>query len=57
MGERAAIYIPYALAVLFPPVGLILGAIGLQGEDRETGVRLLVVSLLAAVVWAFIFLA
>ena len=57
MGERAAIYVPYALAVLFPPVGLILGAIGLQGEDRETGVRLLVVSVLAAVVWAFIFLA
>lgn len=57
MGERAAIYIPFVLAVLFPPVGLILGLIGLQGEDRDTGVRLLIVSVLAAVVWAFIFLA
>lgn len=56
MGERAAIYVPYALAVLFPPVGVILGAVGLQGEDRETGMRLIVVSLLAALVWAFIFL-
>ena len=55
MGERAAIYVPFALAVLFPPVGVVLGAIGLK-EDRDTGMRLIVVSLLAAVVWAFIFL-
>ncbi len=56
MGERLNAYIPFVLAVLFPPVGLILGLIGLQ-QDRDTGVRLLIVSVLAAVVWAFIFLA
>ena len=56
MGERAAIYVPYALAVLFPPVGVILGAVGLR-EDREMGMRLIAISLLAAVVWVFIFVA
>lgn len=55
MGERLNAYIPFILAVLFPPVGLILGLIGLQ-SDRDTGVRLLIVSVLAAAVWAFIFL-
>ncbi len=55
MGERAGVYVPYALAVLFPPVGVILGGVALK-EDRETGMRLIAVSLLAAVVWAFIFL-
>jgi spore maturation protein SpmB len=54
MGERAAIYVPYVLAVLFPPVGVILGAVGLK-EDREMGMRLITISLLAAVVWVFIF--
>ena len=57
MGERAAIYVPFALAVLFPPVGLLLGLIGLQDGERDKGVRLLIVSVLAAAVWAFIFLA
>jgi hypothetical protein len=54
MGERATIYVPYVLAVLFPPVGVVLGAIGLK-EDRELGMRLIAISLLAAVVWVFIF--
>jgi hypothetical protein len=57
MGDRAVIYVPFALAVLFPPVGLILGLIGLQEGDRDKGVRLLVVSVLALLVWAFLFLA
>ena len=54
MGERAAIYVPYALAVLFPPVGVILGGVSFK-EDREMGMRLIAISLLAAVVWVFIF--
>jgi hypothetical protein len=54
MGERAAIYVPYALAVLFPPVGVILGGVSLK-DDREMGMRLIAISLLAAVVWVFIF--
>ena len=57
MGERFTVYLPFILAVLFPPVGLLLGVVGLQGEERDTGIRLIVVSLLAGVVWALLFLA
>ncbi len=56
MGERLGSYIPFILAVLFPPVGLLLGAIGLQ-HDRDTGIRLIVVSLLALVVWVLLLTA
>jgi hypothetical protein len=54
VGERLSIYFPFIIAVLLPPAGLVLGLIGLQ-EDREKGIRLLVVSLLAAVVWTLVF--
>jgi hypothetical protein len=53
MGERLSLYLPFLIAVLLPPAGLVLGLIGLQ-EEREKGVRLIVVSLLAALVWALI---
>jgi hypothetical protein len=56
MGERIGVYIPYVLAVLFPPVGLLLGVIGLQ-QDRETGIRLIAISVLALVVWVLLFTA
>lgn len=56
MGERISVYIPFVLAVLFPPVGLILGLIGLQ-QDREMGLRLLAVSAIAALIWVFIFVS
>lgn len=56
MGERIGVYIPFIIAVLLPPAGLILGLIGLQEEDRDRGIRLIGVSLLAAVVWALVFL-
>jgi hypothetical protein len=56
-GERATVYVPFVLAVLFPPVGLLLGLVGMQRDDeRDTGVRLIVVSVLAAVVWALLLL-
>lgn len=54
MGARFSLYFPFLIAVLMPPAGLILGLIGLQEDDRERGVRLLVVSVMAAVVWALI---
>ena len=50
MGERASEYLPFALAVLFPPVGVLLGVIELQ-KDRDAGMRLIAVSILAAIVW------
>jgi hypothetical protein len=56
MGERLSLYLPYIIAVLLPPAGLVLGLIGLQ-EERDKGIRLLVVSVLAGIVWALIFLA
>jgi len=56
MGERLSLYVPFVLAVLFPPVGLLLGLIGLQDGERDKGIRLLIVSVLAAAIWAFIFL-
>lgn len=56
MGERASLYLPFAIAVLLPPAGLVLGLIGLQ-EERDRGVRLIVVSLLAALVWALLLIS
>ena len=57
MGDWISRAFPFALAILFPPVGLLLGVAGLQQGDRELGVRLIVVSLLAAVVWVLLFVA
>ncbi len=57
MGERLTAYFPFIVAVLLPPAGLILGLIGIQQGERDTGIRLLVVAVLAAVVWALLILA
>lgn len=53
MGERASLYFPFVLAVLFPPVGVMLGAVEWR-KDRNVAVRLISVSLLAVVVWILI---
>jgi hypothetical protein len=55
MSERLGLYFPFALAVLFPPVGVLLGAVEWP-KDRVAGMRLISVSLLAAVVWSLLFL-
>lgn len=55
MGERLGLYFPFILAVLFPPVGILLGAIEWP-KDRELGMRLIAVSLLAVVVWVLLLL-
>jgi hypothetical protein len=57
MGERASQLFPFGIAVVLPPAGLILGLLNIQEDEKELGVRLIVVSVLAAVVWAFLFLA
>ncbi len=57
MGEQLSRAFPFALAVLFPPAGALLGLAGLQQGNRELGKRLIVVSLLAAVVWALLLVA
>ncbi len=48
MGEWISRVFPFAIAVLFPPAGLLLGLAALQQEDRDLAKRLIVVSALAA---------
>jgi hypothetical protein len=47
--ERAAEIFPFAVAVVLPPAGFLLGLITMQ-EDRGQGTRLIVVASLAAVI-------
>jgi hypothetical protein len=54
MGEWLPKIFPFAIAVVLPPAGLILGFVALQ-EDRELGLRVMAVSVLAAVVWVLLF--
>ncbi|MEI7625211.1 MAG: hypothetical protein WCK06_03600 [Actinomycetota bacterium] len=51
MSERANAIFPFAIAVVLPPAGILLGLLALTQEDRGVAIRLIVVSLLAAVVW------
>jgi hypothetical protein len=57
MGERASQLFPFGIAIVLPPAGLILGLLNIQQDEKELGLRLIVVSVLAAFVWAFLFLA
>ncbi|HEX6753744.1 MAG TPA: hypothetical protein VF093_09200 [Solirubrobacterales bacterium] len=54
MANRASTLFPFVIAVLLPPAGLLLGLVELR-QDRELGIRLLAVAVLAAVVWALLF--
>jgi hypothetical protein len=55
MGERASSLFPFGIAVVLPPAGFLLGLLNLQQDNREQGIRLVVVSLFAAVVWVLLF--
>ena len=55
MGERATSLFPFGIAVVLPPAGLLLGLLNIQQENRELGIRLILVSLLAAVIWVLLF--
>jgi hypothetical protein len=55
MGERASNLFPFGIAVVLPPAGLLLGLLNIQQENREQGIRLILVSLLAAVIWVLLF--
>ena len=54
MSDRLAGIFPFVIAVLLPPAGLLLGLVELR-QDRELGIRLLAVAVLAAVVWTLLF--
>jgi hypothetical protein len=55
MGERASNLFPFGIAVVLPPAGLLLGLLNLQQENRVLGIRLILTSLVAAVVWVLLF--
>lgn len=57
MGERASNLFPFGIAVVLPPAGLLLGLLNIQQGQRDLGIRLIVVSILAAVVWVLLFVA
>jgi hypothetical protein len=57
VGERASSLFPFGIAVVLPPAGLILGLLNIQQDDRELGIRLIAVSVLAAIVWVLLFVA
>jgi hypothetical protein len=55
VGEQASRIFPFGVAVVLPPAGLILGLVTMQ-QDRDQGVRLVVVAALAAVIWILLIL-
>jgi len=55
MGERASTLFPFGIAVVLPPAGLLLGILNLLQGNRVLGIRLILVSLLAAVIWVLLF--
>jgi hypothetical protein len=54
MGDWIPKVFPFAIAIILPPAGLVLGLAALQ-EDRELGLRVMAVAVLAAVVWVLLF--
>jgi hypothetical protein len=55
MGERASTLFPFGIAIVLPPAGFLLGILNLMQENRVLGIRLILVSLLAAVIWVLLF--
>lgn len=53
MLARLAAVFPFLLAILLPPAGLLIGITQLE-KDRELGLRLIAVAVLASVVWVFL---
>lgn len=55
MGERASTLFPFGIAVVLPPAGVLLGLLNIQQGERDLGMRLIAVSVLAAIVWVLLF--
>jgi len=51
MRERATVLYPFAIAIVLPPAGVVLGVAAMSGEDRDNGFRIVIVAVLAALVW------
>ena len=56
MKTRAAWLLPFAIAIVLPPAGFIMGLITLD-QDRNLGVAQMVVALVAGGIWAFFLLS
>src|SRR3954464_5396748 len=56
MGDWIPKAFPFAIAVVLPPAGLILGFAAMQ-ENRDLGLRVMAVAVLAAFVWGLLFLS
>ncbi|MGI8461626.1 MAG: hypothetical protein ACR2OC_08350 [Solirubrobacterales bacterium] len=52
--KNAPRILPFVIAVALPPAGIIIGLLQMTQEDRELGVRLVAISLLALAVWLFL---
>jgi hypothetical protein len=57
VGERASQLFPFGIAVVLPPAGLIIGLLNIQQDNKDLGTRLIIVSVLAAIVWVLLFVA
>jgi hypothetical protein len=55
VGERASNLFPFGIAVVLPPAGVLLGLLNIQQGERDLGMRLIAVSVLAAIVWVLLF--
>ncbi len=55
MGERASTLFPFGIAIVLPPAGVLLGLLNIQQGERDLGMRLIAVSVLAAIVWVLLF--
>jgi hypothetical protein len=55
MGERASTLFPFGIAVVLPPAGFLLGILNLLQKKRELGIRLVLVSVVAAFIWVLLF--
>jgi hypothetical protein len=50
MLDRVTALFPFAIVVVLPPAGALIGILTLD-KDRELGIRLIVVAVLAALIW------
>jgi hypothetical protein len=55
MGERATSLFPFGIAIVLPPAGVLLGILNFLQGQRDLGMRLVAVSLIAAIVWVLLF--
>jgi hypothetical protein len=53
VGRNASSIFPFAIAIVLPPAGLIIGLAQLQ-QDRERGLRLIATAVLAAIAWVLL---